>query len=381
MTDKAKRRLFDLQTVEVSLVDKGAVRRPFLVMKNEGSTSSPIEELFSTKFKVNMSFLDLIKQTQFMGDDELEKFMNRVEKSEEIQDLLLGLTELEPEILKKSLGPLSKSENNIEDFMSVLKEEMPNEFMDRRVDNFETNINKLGNEALELSRVMVNMLNDFFNRGVKPGDSTFMPEETDMVEKSLTTEEISALPQNVQDHIKAMADENATLTASNTKVEKSLTTANEELATLKKNDPEADPFEGMSAVQKAMFTEKDDRLAKLEKAAEEGELKEFITKAEDFKLPEVKGSEFGPVLKEVHEKCSTETAEAVMKAFTSAADTIGKLHLTKGIGFDGEPGQTDAETELDSITKGIQKAENITYEAAMSKAVDQNPELYHKTLN
>lgn len=342
----AKRRLTNIKTLEVSLVDKGAVKRTFLIMKGE------------------------------QGVDK-DSLMEKINKSKVLKELHQGLTELEPEALKKALVPLLKSESNIDDLLLVLKNDMPGDFMSGRSDDFETDINKLGNEAFGLVRAMANMLNDFLSRGVKPGDSTFMPEVPPMVEKSLTTEEISALPQNVQDHLKAMADQNAKLTTQVNDVEKSLTEIEKKFETVEKAEEEVDLYAGLSAVQKAHQQKLETKLALLEKAADEVNKKEYVAKAEALNLPELDSASFGVVLKEIGDSCSPESTEAVLKALASAGDIISKAALMEPVGSDGEPVTSDSETQLNALAKTIADDKGCTFSVALVKALEQRPDLYN----
>lgn len=203
-----------------------------------------------------------------------------------------------------------------------------------------------------------------------------------MVEKAkaLTPEQISKLPQEAQDHIAAMETQLQTqvteATDATAEVQKALDKANEELAVLKK-DESTDPMEGMTSIQKDYFQKQNAKLALLEKAADEAETKEFISKAADMKLPEIEADKFGPVLKEVNTKCSPETAQAVMKALTDAGEVISKAELMKSVGADGEPtGLNENLQALESAAKEIMKSENCSHAVAVTKALELNPSLY-----
>lgn len=375
-----KRRLTKINTIEVSLVGKAANNRKFLVTKADHLNNNTddntkdnisVSDLFTKVFNVSMTLPEIMKQTQYMGTKEADEFFSKIQKSAPLKDLLLGLSELQPDILKKSLTSLTllTKSKDTRDFISTLKTDLPGDFMDRRVDDFEKDLDKLGNESLDLLKTIVNMLNDFFNRGVKPGDSTFTPKEDNpMVEKSIA-DEISKLPENIQKHITSLVEKH-------TKVEKSYKSANDELSKLKNKDIKIDPMSDMTDIQKSYFKKQEAKLTLLEKAADENETVRYISKADSYGLPGVTSDSFGLVLKEINSKCSEETSKIIMKTLSDLGDIISKSELLKPIGADGEPTLSDNETKLAEKAKAIQKSDNCTHEIAISKALEQNPELY-----
>lgn len=90
----------------------------------------------------------------------------------------------------------------------------------------------------------------------------------------------------------------------------------------------------------------------------------------------------GPVLKEMSEKLSKESYDAVMTILKAADERTKKGLLLQEIGKDGE-GVSDSSAygEIEKSAKTIMDTEKISYTMALQKAIRQNPDLYEKYTN
>ena len=193
--------------------------------------------------------------------------------------------------------------------------------------------------------------------------------------------------QESQRRVPAMADQNSQLTTDHASVTKSLKDAEAKIAKAFGDDEDDDDDEkkkkkkkkatdDMTDVQKSYFDAQDAKIEKLEKAADAAENIAFVAKAEGFGLPEVKGAEFGPVLKDISTNCSTDTLAAILKVLGSVGETIKKSALLNEVGADGEPEISDNEQKLNASAAEIQKKEGCTHAVAIVKALELNPEYY-----
>lgn len=115
----------------------------------------------------------------------------------------------------------------------------------------------------------------------------------------------------------------------------------------------------------------------LAKRDDEIELGKFQKRAED---------EFGnlpgePVAKakalRAVSKLDEETRKTIETMLKSGNETVGKgMKEIGGNGGDPKDGLTKAETQIDAKAKEIAKRDSVTYEAAYTKALDENPDLY-----
>ena len=336
----AKRRLtnfdFSADNAHVALVDKAANDQKILVMKN-----------FS-----NM--------TRFVDGKEvpLQSSGLRVEMS--LEDALMILTGIWPEDIELLTQSVKKAKNGPE-LIELVKLGMPSDLFDARRDLFEMQVKETNEQGMELLRMMALILDDFFSRGISPGDSdSSVAGLSDLVEKTLMSKDTPAAPA-------APA------------------------ATAEPNTPAVAPDVIPESVQKALDTAKATiekqaaQLEQLEKRETARQVAAFVTKAATFKslgLPEVADDEdavtaFGMVLKTLSD-AAPEAYAKIESVLTKAVATLDKSDLLEESGVDGQPADTgDADTKLAKAVDAIQKSNpDITYEQAVVKALEDNPELY-----
>lgn len=115
--------------------------------------------------------------------------------------------------------------------------------------------------------------------------------------------------------------------------------------------------------------------AALAKAADDKLEQDFIAKAAALGNLPVKSDVLGPILKGISVGKSSEEDQAkLMELFKAADAAFGQLF--KSTGNNNVPDANSAEEQLTKIAKGLQEADGSTYEAAYTKALEQNPALY-----
>jgi Asp-tRNA(Asn)/Glu-tRNA(Gln) amidotransferase B subunit len=110
---------------------------------------------------------------------------------------------------------------------------------------------------------------------------------------------------------------------------------------------------------------------------EEKILKEYIEKAEDLPHLAIEPIKFGPVLKALGEGHPAEFSE-IFRVLKAADVAIEKSELFKEIGKAGS-GESDAEAQVYARARGmVAKDGELTFDEAVCKVLDDNPELYEK---
>jgi len=148
--------------------------------------------------------------------------------------------------------------------------------------------------------------------------------------------------------------------------------------TLEKLDP------GVRSLLEKTLAERDQATAKADEALglakelkEEKILKEYVEKAEDLPHLPIEVLKFAPIMKALGEEHPVEFAE-VWRVLKAADAAIEKSELFKEIGKAGS-GESDAEAQVYAKARGmVAKDGELTFDEAVCKVLDDNPELYEK---
>lgn len=103
---------------------------------------------------------------------------------------------------------------------------------------------------------------------------------------------------------------------------------------------------------------------------------EFVAKAEkEFGALPGTAEEVGALLKEADEKLSGENVERLHKLLKAANERFAEVLKEKGSGASDEGEAQTAADKLEAIAKELARKENITFEQAFVKAMDLHPDL------
>ena len=130
-------------------------------------------------------------------------------------------------------------------------------------------------------------------------------------------------------------------------------------------------------IQKRMDTlekRNQDLETQLKKQNDEAKNKEFIAKASSYTSLGMKADEIGPVLKRMAE-LDPEGYAKIEATLAAANEQISKGDLFKEAGSDGV-GESDITKRVEGMAKEIQKRENCTIEKARTIVYKENPEMY-----
>ncbi len=354
---KAKRRLknfdFSDDDAHVALVDAAANGLKVLLTKrfgditrfdNESGEMVPLEESGLT---VNMS----------------------------LEDMLMFFTDLFPEDIETLTAAITKAADGKE-LISILKTHvektgaLPFDVFTARQEAFRERLEKLDTGAMDALRSASIVINEFLDRGIKPGDAdSGSPSAPDLVEKTaMTKENEGKTPEEIAALEKKAADDAAALAAS-----KDVSEAGVPASVQKSLDE-----------QSATITKQAETIETLQKAEDARVTATFITKAKGFAplgLPAVEdgkeaADEFGLALKALSE-ANPEAYAQVESVLTKALDTIEKGENLEAVGGDGQPEPTDKSTDLKKAADVLKEADStLTQEQAIAKALDENPDLY-----
>ena len=105
--------------------------------------------------------------------------------------------------------------------------------------------------------------------------------------------------------------------------------------------------------------------------------KEFVAKAGEFRNLAIRPEDLGPVLKRISEASAEDykLVESVLKAANEALEANRLLdEIGSGVAMSGSAGQ------LDARAKELTQKSNISYEQAVDRILQENPELYTQYL-
>lgn len=339
---KATRRLknfnFKGKDAHIALVDRAANGQEILVKKN-----------FSDK-------------TKFINGKEVKLEESGLMVGMSLEDVLMMFTDMFPEKIETLTNAIMKSANGSE-LLDSLEEEvrknsdlMPFDQFAARKEKFEDKIKGMDKGAMLALRAAADLINEYLDRGIKPGDSDSTSTVSDLVEKTMTDD--------VKKNDGAGGDKGKDPAVDNSAAEE-----------LQKSLDEKDQ----------LITKQAERLERLEKAEEQRISKAFTEQAEVYKslgLPEAEEgkdavAEFGEVMKTLA-SADQEAWAKVESVLNKAVETLSKGEYLEQSGSDGEPpaGQ-NAESKLDeAANKLMDEDKTLTKEAAITKALESNPELY-----
>ena len=104
---------------------------------------------------------------------------------------------------------------------------------------------------------------------------------------------------------------------------------------------------------------------------------EFLSKAEELDSLSIAPDHFGPILKKAYEALDAETFDALMKVFNAANEQVRQSSAFDEI---GKTSSFESDTGVDQVEQAakalMSEDETITREAAIAKAVSDNPTLY-----
>lgn len=351
MTD-AVRRLsnfnFSAPDAHIALVDAAANGLQVLVTKRFGdmekfdSKSGDFVALEESGLKVNMS----------------------------IEDMLLFFTDLFPEDIETLTSAITKAKNGTEliDMLQTSVEKdgtMPFDVFTARREAFQDRLQKLDTGAMDALRNAAITINEFLDRGIKPGDTdSGSPSAPDLVEKTvMTKEEQAAADLAKQAEIDAAANSESNDSSEAESVSKAA--FEESQATINKQ----------AAQIESLLKAEDDRATAT-----------FVTKAVGYVekgaiLPEVAegesaSSKFALALKALS-VAAPEAYAQVESVLEKALDTVTKGANLEEHGEAGEVIVTDLATELSKAADAVQKEHpSLTREESVAKALETNPALY-----
>ena len=202
------------------------------------------------------------------------------------------------------------------------------------------------------------------------------------------------IPEEVLDYIQELEDQLAELTGEPIEGDEPM---QEEEAMFGKNYTDDDEVAFLSELAKSLHDEDQrESVAKAEQLvkrandrAEEAERiakaerdhrlnQEFVSKARALTNLPVSATEFGPVLKKLHDVLSEEEVALVEKALSAANETTAQYF--EEVGKRGTNAMIDG--RLDDVAKSlVEKNSDMTMEQARAKALEADPSLYDEYLN
>ncbi len=344
-------KLSHIDVGEVSLVDKAANKRKFLVLKNEGENDMP-ELILEVKKGTEDFHKSLAKAIN--DDDTLVSVIENVQK-EDVRKSLTLVTEddsvkavvkaMEDDAVKSTLSEVVKSTMSMEVISAVAKSD----------DSIDVDVD------IEIKKASDN------------DDKKKLPFAIKAALKALNTAK-AELPKNVMDILSKVSG--ISKAVSNT------------LAGIKKNADGSADFsaipEDMRATVEALWKSNEDanaRAEKIEKTLDKERNERlnnaYIEKARSFEHLSMDADKFGPILKSISDKLSTDDFSELERVLKAASEGMEKLFKATGSdgGDDGDNGDDSAYSKLNKKAEEIAKRDSITGEQAFVKALNEYPDL------
>lgn len=142
---------------------------------------------------------------------------------------------------------------------------------------------------------------------------------------------------------------------------------------------EAVPEEMKESVEK-LFKQMTDAQAMVKKAEDDKLTAEYIEKAKELKNIAQKPEEFGVILKQISQ-AAPEQAKVLYEILKAADVSLGKAGLFAEIGSTGGGEPATAWDKIEKSAEAMAAKEKITKAEAVSKILDENPALYNDYLN
>lgn len=141
----------------------------------------------------------------------------------------------------------------------------------------------------------------------------------------------------------------------------------------------------VKAMMKALWKDKEDMSLKttelekmVQKAEDEKLTKEYVEVAKSFKNISVNPEEFGKILKDIALK-SPESLEKIQEVLKGADEALKHAGIFKEYGSSGTA-SAGAWDKIEKLAEEIMKEEKISMAQAITKTMEQNPELYNEYL-
>lgn len=144
-------------------------------------------------------------------------------------------------------------------------------------------------------------------------------------------------------------------------------------------DMEAVPAEMKESVEK-LFKQMTDAQALIKKAEDDKLTAEYIEKAKALKNIAQKPEEFGIILKQITQ-AAPEQAKTLYEILKAADASLSKAGLFAEIGTSGNGEATTAWGKIEKSAEAMATKEKITKAEAVSRIMEENPQLYNDYLN
>jgi len=318
------KRLTELRIGEVSLVDKAANKRKFLIMKSEEGGGTMGDLIFKDVDEAVAKVLKAIAEDK--------KYLDVIKFSEDNADLLEAVMTGDKDAVAMVKSILSGGADTVKVMKSAFGDEMK------------------GTESEMTLAAAMSLLT------AVEGD---LPEAA--VEKMT---KMLGLPEKKEDYgtIKKNDDGSYNLESipeeMRTMVEGLWKSSEAQAEAIKKAEKRADDQE---TVLKA---ERNTRI-----------LKEFVQKAGEFKSLSVDADKFGAILKSASESMSKEDFEELNRVLKAADDNATNLFKEYGHSLDNENDDKTAFAKLEKAAGVIATRDGISKEVAFVKAMDEHPDL------
>lgn len=333
-------KLVNMKINEVSVVDKAANGKKFLIIKRDGEETAAPEG----GEKINESLLSKLKTFAkgLLATDETKSsvvdFDTAMSISQKQQEDWAKDSKLYDGIwaLRDSIDSISDDENIIDKQLPVLLS--MNQFFNYLVEN---NILKAGKK---ISNERMTALTDMHK---KLGELLAGAGDNNKEDKKLE--------KDTKDHVTGcMCEGCITKRANVVKTAELPVDIQKRLDTLEKRNKDLE--------------------ADIKKQNDEVQNKEFITKAASFSNIGIDANELGPILKSMAE-FNPEGYKKLEATLAAANAQIEKGQLFAEVGADGV-GETEITKRVDAMAKEIQKRDGCTIEKARTLVYQENKELY-----
>lgn len=318
--------LTEVEVQEVSLVDRAANKRKFLMLKAQGKGAKNMNtnELI---LDVEEGMEDIIKAIALVEDPgeqeaEIEKMAALSDKSKRACKMALRL-------------------------LNAVKTDMPNDIMKKLAE-----MAGYGYAAPEKKEATA-----------KQQEGYAKPQEDEQ-----TVEQKKAKAKAEEDKLKAAAAAGKGKTNYGYKLKKDGTPDFEDMPQEMRPMVESLWKQSEDSIRKAQALENT-----LHQEREERRTKEFIAKAAGFEHLSIEADKFGPILKKVAEALDETEFNEMNRILKAADDSLGVVF--KEIGSNNEPDESNIYVKIDKEAVKIAKRDGITREQGYVKALDENPEL------
>lgn len=342
-------KLSQIDVGEVSLVDKAANKRKFLILKSKGEEDMPelilevkkgSEDFFKNLAESVIKDDSILKVIESVQDENVRKSLDLVTGDDVVKAILKAM---EDDTVKATLEIVSKSKTSMGVISAIAK--------DSDIDaDVEAAINKAegtGEKKLNIAQAIKAAL------------------------KALSTAKAD-LPKDIMDTLAKFSG-----------IKKAVSG----LTGIRKNDDGSldlsDVPENMHATVTALFKSNEEATRKVEETekvlkAERNERLNaaFIEKAQGYTRLSMDATTFGPILKKMAEDLTNEEFAEVERVLKAASNSLDELFKAKGVdGGSNEDDDNSAYSQLAKKAEVIAKRDGITPQQAFVKALDEYPKL------